>query len=85
LVRVVPACNWVLALSTFLLLLLLLLLPLLLLLLLLQVTVVLKGMFTLDEAAAGGSNFATELETDVAAECSKLGAVEKVCGTSNSI
>ncbi|WIA20083.1 hypothetical protein OEZ85_005943 [Tetradesmus obliquus] len=43
-----------------------------------RVTVVLKGMFTLDEAAAGGDSFATELETDVAAECSKLGVVEKV-------
>jgi hypothetical protein len=42
------------------------------------VTVVLKGMFTLDEAAAGGAAFATELETDVAAECTKLGTVEKV-------
>jgi hypothetical protein len=50
----------------------------LLLLLLLQVTVVLKGMFTLDEAAAGGTAFATELESDVAAECTKLGVVEKV-------
>lgn len=44
----------------------------------LQVTVVLKGMFTPDEAAAGGASFATELETDVAAECAKLGKVEKV-------
>ncbi|KAF6258235.1 hypothetical protein COO60DRAFT_1701416 [Scenedesmus sp. NREL 46B-D3] len=43
-----------------------------------RVTVVLKGMFTLAEAAAGGAAFATELETDVAAECTKLGVVEKV-------
>jgi hypothetical protein len=42
------------------------------------VTVVLKGMFTLDEGDAGGTAFATELETDVAAECTKLGVVEKV-------
>jgi hypothetical protein len=42
--------------------------------------VVLKGMFTLDEATEGGTAFATELETDVAAECTKLGVVEKVGG-----
>lgn len=44
----------------------------------LQVTVVLKHLFTPDEAAEGGSSFATEVETDVTAECKKLGTIEKV-------
>lgn len=45
---------------------------------LLQVTVVLKGLFTPDDTAEGGSSFATDLETDVTAECKKLGTIEKV-------
>eukprot|EP00879_Flechtneria_rotunda_P023463 GHRR01024819.1.p1 GENE.GHRR01024819.1~~GHRR01024819.1.p1 ORF type:complete len:251 (+),score=88.02 GHRR01024819.1:244-996(+) len=43
-----------------------------------KVTVVIKGMFTPDEAAAGGSTFVTELEADVLAECVRLGPVDKV-------
>lgn len=43
-----------------------------------QVTVVLKHMFTVDEAEAGGASFGSELEADVLAEATKLGAVEKV-------
>lgn len=38
---------------------------------------VLKQMFTLEEAAEGGPAFATELEADVLAEATKLGVVEK--------
>jgi len=37
-------------------------------------------MFDPAEAADGGASFATELEAEVAAECAKLGAVEKVGG-----
>jgi hypothetical protein len=43
-----------------------------------QVTVVLKHLFTPDEAAEAGSSFATEMEADVTAECKKLGTIEKV-------
>lgn len=43
-----------------------------------QVTVVLKHLFTPDEAADAGSAFATEMEADVTAECKKLGTIEKV-------
>jgi hypothetical protein len=42
------------------------------------VTVVLKGLFTPDEAADGGPSFVTDLEADVTAECKKLGTIEKV-------
>lgn len=49
-----------------------------LLLLSLQVTVVLKRLFTPDEAAEGGSAFVSEMEADVTAECKKLGTIEKV-------
>lgn len=49
-----------------------------LLVLLLQVTVVLKRLFTPDEAAEGGSAFVSEMEADVTAECKKLGTIEKV-------
>lgn len=38
----------------------------------------LKHMFTVDEAEAGGASFGSELEADVLAEATKLGAVEKV-------
>ena len=37
-----------------------------------------KRLFTPDEAAEGGSDFAAELEADVTAECKKLGTIEKV-------
>eukprot|EP00775_Hariotina_reticulata_P003215 gene3215-3492_t len=43
-----------------------------------KVTVVLHHMFSPAEAAEGGGSFATDLEAEVAAECAKLGAVEKV-------
>jgi hypothetical protein len=43
-----------------------------------QVTVVIRHMFSPQEAEAGGTAFTQELEADVAAECAKMGALEKV-------
>jgi hypothetical protein len=42
------------------------------------VTVVLKHLFTSDDAEEGGASFVSELEADVTAECKKLGTIEKV-------
>jgi hypothetical protein len=42
------------------------------------VTVVLKHLFTPDDAEEGGASFVSDLEADVTAECEKLGTIEKV-------
>ena len=41
-------------------------------------TVVLRGVFSLEEAYDGGKAFEQELEEEIGAECGKLGAVKKV-------